>query len=109
MALIAFTALIPIFVFTSIVYVVLGERALRLFRSRYPVEWTKRDEPSFVVLVPSWRRYYSPAAASNFFTFRDYRALNDAGLARQCDVVRLWQVTSYAALGMLLLVGYFAL
>ena len=67
MALIAFTALIPIFVFTSIVYVVLGERALRLFRSRYPVEWTKRDEPSFVVLVPSWRRYYSPAAASNFF------------------------------------------
>ena len=104
--LVALAASMLAFGLSSGVYLVLGERALRKFRSRYPASWAKYDKPSFFVLSVRWDRYWSTAAASNFFTFREYRALSDATLSRECDLVRLWQFASYAALGAMLLILY---
>ena len=99
-------ASIVAFTLSTGVYVIRGERALRKFRVRYPVPWTNYDKPSFFVLSLRWDRYWSTAAASNFFTFRDYRTLDDPDLSRECDIVRIWQFVSCAALAAIFLTLY---
>ena len=94
------------FTLSTGVYLVRGEQALRKFRSRYPVPWASSDKPSFFVFSVRWDRYWSTAAASNFFTFREYRTLDDSDLSRECDVVRVWQFVSWAALASIFLSLY---
>ena len=84
-------ALVAIFLISGTAYFILGERVLREVRSRYPYEWRRRGEPTFVSFAVLGARWWRPVSAFNFFNYREYRALGDAELTRRADVVRVLQ------------------
>jgi hypothetical protein len=74
---------------SSVGYLVLGERVLRVVRKRYTVEWIARGKPSFITFAVIGEAWWRPISAGNFFGDREYRRLADAELTRRGDVVRI--------------------
>jgi len=85
------------FVVSTVVYLVLGQRVLRAFQARYPAEWKLRGEPTFVSFAILGSRWWRPITADNFFTYREYLALDDSELTRRAEVVRAFQRVAFAA------------
>ena len=94
--MVLYIVLFVAFLVSATCYIVLGERALRLFRSRYPAKWMERGEPTFVSFAVIGLRWWRPISAGNFFSYREYRALGDAELTRRGDIVRVLGIVAYA-------------
>jgi hypothetical protein len=92
-----YIALVAIFLISGTAYFVLGERVLRRFRSRYPEEWRRRGEPTFISFAILGARWWRPVSAFNFFNYCEYRLLDDEELTRRADAVRMLQRTAFGS------------